>query len=82
VLEELVYQLGVALEDAQLYRDAQRRAFQEELLGQISTRMRETLDVESVVRTAVQEIRQALDLPEVSIRLSARPDSGASSHER
>jgi len=31
--------------------------------------MRETLDVETVLKTAAGEMRQALELPEVSVRL-------------
>jgi hypothetical protein len=38
--------------------------------------MRETLDVETVLKTAVQEVRQALNLPEVVIRLVPPPGDG------
>jgi GAF domain-containing protein/HAMP domain-containing protein len=74
VLELLVEQLGDALVSAQLYEAAQDNAAREQLVGELATRMRQTLDVESVLRTAVQEVRQALDLPEVVVRL--RPASG------
>jgi hypothetical protein len=37
--------------------------------------MRETLDVEMVLKTAVQEVRQALGLPEVVIRLVPSPSN-------
>jgi GAF domain-containing protein len=69
LLETLTEQLGVALDSARLYQDIQRRAAREQLAAQVTTHMRETLDVETVLKTAVQEVRQALGLPEVVIRL-------------
>jgi len=74
LLETLTEQLGVALDSARLYQDIQRRAAREQLAAQVTTHMRETLDVETVLKTAVQEVRQALGLPEVVIRLV--PPSG------
>jgi GAF domain-containing protein len=79
VLELLVEQLGDALVGAQLYEAAQDNAAREQLVGELATRMRQTLDVESVLRTAVQEVREALDLPEVVVRL--RPASGSDDRE-
>jgi GAF domain-containing protein len=73
VLELLAEQLGDALVGAQLYEAAQDNAAREQLVGELATRMRQTLDVESVLRTAVQEVRQALDLPEVVVRLRPAP---------
>lgn len=72
LLETLADQLGVALESARLYRDAQRRAIREQLTGQVTSRMRESLDVDTVLKTAVQEMRQALGLHDVMIRLEDR----------
>jgi GAF domain-containing protein len=75
LLETLTDQLGMALESARLYQDTQRRAAREQLLGEVTARVRETLDMETVLKTAVQEVRQALGLPEVVIRLTASPPS-------
>jgi GAF domain-containing protein len=69
LLETFVSRLEVALESARLYQDTQRRAARDRLLADIVGRIRETLDVETVLRTAAQEVRQALDLPEVAVRL-------------
>ncbi len=77
LLETLVAQLGVALESAQLFEETQRRAVREQITGQITARIRETLDVETMLRTAVQEVRQALGLPEVVIRLTPQALAGA-----
>jgi len=69
LLETLTGQLGQALDSARLYQDTQRRAVREQLTGEVATRLRESLDVETVLKTAAQEVRQALDLPEVIVRL-------------
>ncbi|MFN2291438.1 MAG: GAF domain-containing protein [Anaerolineae bacterium] len=74
LLEAMAAQLNVALEGARLYRDTQRRAAQEQLVGQVTARMRESLEVERVLRTASEEIYQALGLEELEISLN--PASG------
>lgn len=72
VLEELVQQLGIALESARLHEDTQRRAARERLVGEVSTRVRESMDLETVLRTAATEIRQAMDLDGFLIRLATQ----------
>ncbi|MGC9395560.1 MAG: GAF domain-containing protein [Anaerolineae bacterium] len=74
LVETLAEQLGVALESARLYQDTQRRAAQERLIGEVTGRIRESLDIETVLRTTASEIRQALDLDTLVIRL-ATPDN-------
>jgi len=73
--QTLTDQLSVALEGARLYQDAQRRAARERLIGEVTDRVRETLDIETILKTGAREVRQALDLPEVVVRLVARPDT-------
>ncbi len=69
LLETLTEQLGVALEGARLYRDTQKRAAMEQLSAEIVARIRETLDMDTVMQTAVREMREALGLHDVLIRL-------------
>jgi GAF domain-containing protein len=71
LLENLTEQLSMALESARLYQDTQRRATRERLIGQVTARMRETLDMEAVLQTAVDEMYQALGLDKVVVRLRA-----------
>jgi GAF domain-containing protein len=71
LLEALTGQLNVALEGARLYRDAQRLAARERVIGQVTGHMREPLELEAVLETAVSEIRQALGLDELVVRLTA-----------
>lgn len=73
LLEAMTDQLNVALEGARLYRETQRRAAREQLVGDVTGRIRETLDMQVVLRTAASEIRQALGLQRLVVRLGT-PD--------
>jgi GAF domain-containing protein len=69
LMESLSQQLGVALDSARLYQDTQRRAASERLAGEVAARMRESLDMDTVLRTGVEGIREAMGLPAVTVRL-------------
>jgi len=74
LMETLTEQLSVAMESARLYQETQRRAAREQLIGEVTTRMRETLDVDTVLQTAVREMGQALGLHDVTVRLDIDAD--------
>ena len=74
IIEDIADRLGLVLENARLLENAQQSAERERLTTEISARMRETLDVQTILQNAAQEIRQALNLPEVSIRLANAPE--------
>lgn len=69
LLEELADQLGLALDSARLYQETQRRVVQERLTAEVAARMRQTLDVDTVLRTAVREMGAALGLGKVEVRM-------------
>ena len=71
LLQNIVNQMGIALDSARLYQDTQRLAFREQLTGEVTSRIRQTLDIQTVLRTAVEEVQRALSLPEVVISLAA-----------
>jgi len=75
LMETLTEQLGVALESARLYQDTQRRAARERLTGEVTARVRETLDVDTVLQTAAREMREALNLAEAEVRMGIGPVS-------
>jgi GAF domain-containing protein len=77
MMQTLAEQLGVALEGARLYQDTQRRAAQERLIGEVTSRIRESLDIETVLKTTASEMRQALDLDNLVIRLATPETDGA-----
>jgi hypothetical protein len=66
----------VALESARLHQDTQQRATREQLAAQVTARMRETLDMDTVLKTAVFEIGQALGLAEVEVMMGTGEESG------
>ena len=69
-VKAVAHRLGPTLETARLTHEAQQRAAREQLIGNATDRMRETLDIETVLRTAADEMYKALRLDQVSISLS------------
>lgn len=67
--ETVVEQLGLALESAQLYQSTQRRAAYERLVSEITARLRESLDVDTILQTAAREMGETLELHDVTIQL-------------
>jgi GAF domain-containing protein len=78
LMEALIEQLNIALESARLHQDTRRRAIRERLISEVTGRMRQTLDVETVLKTAVDEIYEALDLSELVIRMTSEAPDNAS----
>jgi GAF domain-containing protein len=76
LLASVVEQLGVALDSARLYADTLKRAEHERLVDQVTSQMRATLDIETVLETATRELRNALGLAEVEVRLGDGGDVG------
>lgn len=74
LLGVLTEELGQALESARLYEDTQRRAARERLTSHITARMRETLDMETVVQTALREIGENLGIAEIKLRMADREE--------
>ena len=60
LLETLAEQLGIALESAQLYQDAQRRAAREQVTREVTDRMRSAIDMDELLRTAISETASVL----------------------
>ncbi len=81
LMQSLTDQLEVALESARLYQDSQQRAAREQLVGEITSHIRESLEIDTVLKTAVQEMRRALAVPELTIRLANEPESGEGAGE-
>jgi GAF domain-containing protein len=70
-LEQIILQAAPAIENARLMEEIERRVQIERQIGQISARTQSSLDVETVIKTAVLEIGQALAAEKVQIRLDA-----------
>lgn len=72
-LETLADQLAVAIENARLFRDALARATREQAVLDITGKIRASSDIDTMMRTAVQEIRAALGARRGTIRLAPSP---------
>lgn len=73
LVTRLVEELGQALESVRLYQDVQRGAARDRLIAHVTGRIRESLQVDAVLQTAVQEMRRALSLSEVEVRIGNAP---------
>jgi GAF domain-containing protein len=69
MIEEIANRLSLVMENARLIEAAQQRVKNERLTSEIANRMRETLDMDTVVQTTVQELATKLGLQEVEIRI-------------
>jgi GAF domain-containing protein/HAMP domain-containing protein len=75
IVTDAINQVVAALDNARLLDESRRTATREQVIGEITAKIRETLDIETIAKTATEEIRQALDLSEVSIHLGSHtPD--------
>jgi GAF domain-containing protein len=69
VATEVANQTALALENIRLVENTRQRANRERAISNVSTRIRETLDLDTVLRTSAREIQNALNLQEVEVRL-------------
>jgi DNA-binding LacI/PurR family transcriptional regulator/GAF domain-containing protein len=74
MVEQVAERLAVSLESARLLEESRRTAERERLVGDVSRRIRQSLEVDEVLQSSVREIRDAMDLFRVSVRLAPRSD--------
>jgi PAS domain S-box-containing protein len=67
-------QFALAAENLRLLDETQRRAARERVTGEVTTRIRESLDLERVLKAATDQIFQALGLERVVVRLKVAQD--------
>lgn len=75
LLQEISERLGGALESAQFYYESQRRAAREQLTREITDEMRRSIDMETILRTVVTSLGQAVGAPRTYIRLTLNEDA-------
>jgi len=68
-IQEVANRLSLILENARLVDAAQRRGSRDLVTSEISNKIRQSLDMDSVLRVAVKEIGESLDLAEVEVRI-------------
>jgi GAF domain-containing protein len=68
---EIASQVALALENARLLDEAQKRAAQEQSLSKLSVNMGLSLDPDTILQTAIRELHQLPNVSEVSAFLSS-----------
>jgi PAS domain S-box-containing protein len=74
LVEEVVARMAQAAESIRLLDDTQHRVAREQMIGGVTARLRETLDMDTILQTAAREIREALGLRDVTIQLEMDVD--------
>jgi len=69
IANKVAAQTALALENIRLVERTRERASREQAISNVSARIRETLDLDIVLRTSAREIQKALNLQEAEIRL-------------
>jgi len=76
LIEAIAERVALAAENLRLLEETQRRAAHEQLVGEVAARMRETLDMDTVLQTAIRSIGDALDIAEVEVRMYGDATTG------
>jgi GAF domain-containing protein len=78
LVEKVATQVALALENSRLVDETQKRALRDQVIANISARVRENLNIESVLQTAATELRKAFDLKEAEISIGALQENPSS----
>ena len=70
LLADVANQIGLAIENARLLNETREQAHQDQLVAEVSSKMRETLDMDTVLKTALEEMKKTFHLKEVEVRLA------------
>jgi GAF domain-containing protein len=74
--ESVAEQVTLTVENLRLMDETQRRAARERLIGEVTGRVRQTLDMETILKTAVNEIGRTLGLAALEVRLGTQQEAG------
>ena len=67
---EIANQIGPAIDNIRLLEDANLRAQQEQTVGKIAARFGQSLDIDSLLKSAVKELGQLADVEEATVFIS------------
>ena len=82
--EATAERVALALESSRLLEEAQSRAQREAFLGELSSKLGASYQLDSIVRDTVEELGKSLRTTTVSVQLvnpSSHPEAGAFSDE-
>jgi GAF domain-containing protein len=67
LITEVANQAGLAIDNIRLLEEATQRARQEQIVGKLAGRFSQSLDIDTLLQTAVRELAQLPDVSEVSV---------------
>jgi len=70
---EIAAQVALALDTSRLLEETQKNAARDQMIANVSNRIRQTLDMETVLQTAADELRNAFGLTEAEVRFNTPP---------
>ncbi len=76
IARALIERAAIAMENARLLDEAQRRAAREQVIGEISANISATSDMDSILRIAVEELGRTIGGAEVILELGTEEDKG------
>ncbi len=71
LFDQISLQIASAIEVAQSFQEATLKAERERKISEVVRHIRETLDIQTILRSAAEDIQKTFDLPEVTVRLIA-----------
>ena len=79
LVDAIAERMALAAENLRLLDETQRRAAHEQLVGRISSRVRSSLDPDTILKTTVQELGRALGTRLVTIEVTGPGENGGDS---
>lgn len=74
--ERVASQVALAMENARLLDESQRRAMREQKVNEFSNRFSRSLDVDALLQKAVRELHSLPQVSEVAVLISPEKESG------
>jgi GAF domain-containing protein len=74
LVETISEQLAQTVENLRLFGDTQQQAARERLTREITDKMRESPDIDSIIHTGLTELARALGVPRTYVKLTPKPD--------
>lgn len=74
IIRSVAEQIGLALDGARLFEDTQRNAWRDQAVNETTARLWSVPEVESVLKAAVEQLRNRLDAAEVTIHLGTEQE--------
>ena len=71
MIEAVANQAVLAMDNIRLIEETQRTANRERLIADVTTQIRETLDIDTILRTAIRQLGDRLQISEVEVRMGS-----------